>query len=108
MFKKIMVRIFIAFIVIVLVVSIVTADSIILDRLNNFGGTGDLNGDYFYSVTELNDYYIAVGSSDGLLSSFPGGTSNQGSDDFIIAAFNKTNLSLVNISNFGGTNSDSY
>ena len=55
-----------------------------LNILNNMGSTGI---DYFKSVIESGDYYIAVGYSDSNLSGLPGGTDTAGSSDFVIVKF---------------------
>ena len=78
---------------------------LILNRLNNQGG--GIN-DYFESVIESGDYYIAVGRSNSDLSSLTGGSDTVGGWDFVIAKFNKSDLSLVNINNLGGTSEDRF
>ncbi|MEA3515510.1 MAG: hypothetical protein U9R34_08585 [Nanoarchaeota archaeon] len=76
-----------------------------LINVNNFGGS---NLDSFNSVIDSGDYYIAVGYSDSDLSNLTGGDSSAGDYDFVIAKFLKSNLSLINVNNFGGSNRDSF
>ncbi|MFC1670750.1 hypothetical protein ACFL20_10180 [Spirochaetota bacterium] len=75
-----------------------------LNRINNFGATGQ---DRFYEVIESGDYYISVGRSNSNLSALPGGNVTQGTYDFVIAKFNKSDLSIARINNFGGSDYDS-
>lgn len=76
-----------------------------IDSLYNFGGSAS---DWLYKIIESGDYYIAVGSSGSDLSSFTGGSTNTGQTDFVIARFNKNDLSLDRINNFGGTGSENF
>ncbi|MCG8571811.1 MAG: hypothetical protein MJB14_16870 [Spirochaetes bacterium] len=72
-------------------------------RINNFGGTKQ---DRLFSLIESEDYYIAVGSSYSNLSAFAGGGPQVGQEDFVIIKYNKSDLSLVHLNNFGGTSYD--
>jgi len=86
--------------IVVVLAGVASADTdIILDRLNNLGGS---DNDWFRSVIDSGDYYIAVGHSDSDLSGLPGGSGNYGLHDFVIAKFLKSDLSLVSINNLGG------
>ena len=62
----------------------------------------------FYDVIESGDYYIAAGYSSSNLESFTGGSDTMGGGDFVIAKFNKSDLSLVSINNLGGTEDDKF
>ncbi|MBD3244792.1 MAG: hypothetical protein GF335_02250, partial [Candidatus Moranbacteria bacterium] len=74
-------------------------DQYVLDKINNLGGLG---GEGFNSLVETDNYYIAAGYSPSDLTSL-GGNPNNGSGDFVIARFNKNDLSLDKINNFGGS-----
>ena len=78
---------------------------LVLNELNNTGSTLE---DRFWGVIESGNYYIAVGYSESNLSGLTGGTNTQGFTDFVIAKFNKSDLSLVNINNLGGIGVDYF
>ncbi|MBD3244743.1 MAG: hypothetical protein GF335_01995, partial [Candidatus Moranbacteria bacterium] len=75
-----------------------------LVSINNLGG---LNYEWLTYVIETEDYYIAAGRSYSDLTSL-GGNINSGVEDFVIARFNKNDLSLDEINNFGGLGSDGF
>ena len=102
-FNKILI-LMLCFIICINIVSAET-DISVLDRLNNLGGS---TSDYFRSVVESGDYYIAVGSSGSDLSGLPGGNDTAGSTDFVIAKFSKSDLSLVSLNNLGGSTYDEF
>ncbi|MEA3515095.1 MAG: hypothetical protein U9R34_06450, partial [Nanoarchaeota archaeon] len=76
-----------------------------LVNINNLGGSGS---DYFEYVIDSGDYYVAVGRSNSDISHLSGGDNTAGYNDFVIAKFYKTNLSLVKINNLGGGSGDYF
>jgi len=76
-----------------------------LSRINNLGGS---SVDNLNSITESDNYYIASGNTWSDLSGLPKGDINTGGLDFVLSRFNKTDISLKDIKNFGGSSFDGF